>query len=124
MSKKRIRAQLRKANNNHANGKHDGMFDSYVLSATAESYEQMVEQMAKAIDPDAKELCEHFERRMNMGSTEPWYDYRKEADQKARAALCAIGIKPPKKGRKCPDGQCVKHRNINGGCDLCGAPSL
>ncbi len=25
---------------------------------------------------------------------------------------------------KCADGQCANHRNMNGGCDVCGAPSL
>ncbi len=72
----------------------------WTLPADAESYERMVEQMAHAIDPEAKELCEHFECRMRMGSSEPWYDYRKEADDKARAALRAIGITAPKRGKK------------------------
>lgn len=90
MKAPKVRAFLVKvAHNNH-----------WALPADAESYERMVEQVAHAIDPKAKELCEHFERRMLMGSSEPWYDYRKEADGKARAALRAIGITPPKRGKK------------------------
>jgi len=75
----------------------DFIGECYILPADAESYERMVEQVAHAIDPEAKQLCEHFERRMLAGSSEPWYDYRIEADNKARAALRAIGITQPKK---------------------------
>lgn len=75
----------------------DFIGECYILPADPESYERMVEQLAHAIDPNAKELCEHFERRMRLGSSEPWYDYRIEADGKARAALKAIGITQTRK---------------------------
>lgn len=31
---------------------------------------------------------------------------------------------PPQPKRKCGDGNCSKYRNMNGGCDVCGAPCI
>ena len=30
----------------------------------------------------------------------------------------------PNRGEACENGECTRYRNINGGCDKCGAPSL
>ncbi len=67
-------------------------YTGYVLPTDNDSYDQMLKQVAHALDPDAEEMCGYFERRMNQGDPAPWYDYRIEAKQKAAAALKAIGI--------------------------------
>lgn len=62
------------------------------LPADRDSVERMVEQMARAIDPEAWTMCDSFEQRMRCGDPTPWLDYRMENRQKARAALAAIGL--------------------------------
>jgi len=75
MSKKRIKAQLMEA---APKGGTSFKYE-WVLPATSEAYEQMVEQMAKAARA---------------------YDINKIGhDVMTRAALRAIGITPPKKGQ-------------------------
>ena len=102
MSKKRIRARTMFAAPEHGNShqmwftlsskRDDKIFCDftrpvYVLPATAEAYEQMVEQMAKALRK-ADLLYEEWDAPTSL--------YYKSL---SHAALHAIGIKPPKKGR-------------------------
>lgn len=51
---------------------------------------QKVERLAMAIDPDAKNASKFWERRHAAGSTEPYYDFWREAQDKARAILALL----------------------------------
>ncbi len=59
-------------------------FDAYILPADADSYERMVEQVKRSVWPH-KNLAD---------------DVHEAFRKVARAALRAIGITAPKKGRK------------------------
>jgi hypothetical protein len=61
----------------------------WTLPADAESYERMVEQMARAIYPTLVPIPY-----ISWANDKQWLRHV------ARAALRAIGITPPKKGRK------------------------
>lgn len=85
MSKKRIRAKLMEA---APNGVKCFPYE-WVLPATADTYEQMVEQMAHGVRVDEEYL---------WSKTPEWQ--RDIYRNTARAALRAIGsINQPKKGR-------------------------
>jgi len=80
MSTKRVKAQLFT--------RLDKVEDMWGLPATAEAYERMVEQMARSLCYPTALLWPH------LGEPQ-----RNEQRNKARAALRAIGITPPKKGQ-------------------------
>lgn len=101
MKTKRIKATLVKAVLNEAGG--DGVEElrhEWTLPADAASYERIVKQMARGMDPEAFKMCDSFEQRMRCGDPTPWLDYRTENRNSARLALRAIGIAQPKKGTK------------------------
>lgn len=66
--------------------------DQPVYVLPADQYEAMVEQMAKAMNPNLWKAILNLEKRMRAGDPSPWHDFRVEYRDQARAALKAIGI--------------------------------